>query len=95
MASAMEIRSVIDRGLVGWGRFTARHPWPVIGLLLLLAAALGSQLPRLRIETSTDRFLQEDDPIRVVYDEFRRQFGRDDVILLAIRPPEMFELLFL
>ncbi len=91
----MKIRSAIDRGLVDWGRFTARHPWPVIGSLLLLAVALGSQLPKLTIETSTDRFLHEDDPIRVVYDEFRRQFGRDDVILIAIRPPAIFDLGFL
>ena len=42
----------------------------VLAAALLLAGGLASQLPELRIETAIEEFLQEDDPARVLYDEF-------------------------
>jgi predicted RND superfamily exporter protein len=60
-----------------------------------LAAALSSQLPKLQIETSPDEQLHESDPARIVYERFRAQFGREEVVVLAIRPEEVFGLDFL
>jgi len=63
--------------------------------MFALAAALGSQLPQIQIETSPDEQLRKDDPARLVYDRFRAQFGREEVVILAIHPPEVFDLVFL
>jgi predicted RND superfamily exporter protein len=63
--------------------------------MLLVTLALGSQLRKLEVETSTETLLHEDDPARVVYDAFRRQFGREEVIVISVHPPEVFDLAFL
>ena len=48
----------------------------------LVSALVIAQLPKLTVNNSTDAFLRPDDPIRVVYDDFRRRFGRDVVTSL-------------
>jgi predicted RND superfamily exporter protein len=78
-----------------WGRFVARHAKALIGIMGLLALGLGSQLPTLRVDGSSDAFLAETDPVRQTYDAFRAQFGRDGMIAIAIDPPEVFDLGFL
>jgi predicted RND superfamily exporter protein len=88
-------RAWLEDSLARWGGVAARHPWPPIALQLLVALALGSQLGKLEIETSTETLLRDTDPARVVYDEFRRQFGREEVILISVHPPEVFDLDFL
>jgi len=85
----------IERGFGVWGHFAYRHAWLVIALMLAISAGLTSQLSRLAIDTSTEGFLHEGDPIRIKYEKFRRQFGRDDLILLAVRAPHVFDLAFL
>lgn len=57
-----------------------------LGLFLALAAQVGN----LTIATSTESFFRRDDPALVRYNEFRDQFGRDDVIVLAVRPERLF-----
>jgi predicted RND superfamily exporter protein len=89
------VRKRIDRALAAWGHFAYRHAWPVIACVLLVVAALGSQLPRLEFDTSTESFLHEDDPLRITYDEFREQFGRDDQVVIAIETADVFDAAFL
>jgi predicted RND superfamily exporter protein len=84
-----------QRAFERWGRFIARQARPLIGLMGLLALALASQLPALRIDASDEAFLAEDDPVRRTYDAFRAQFGREEMIAIAIEPPEVFDLRFL
>lgn len=67
----------------------------MIALCLLFVAALGSNLPRLHFETSTESFLHADDPILLAYNAFRDQFGRDELILVSLRPERVFDLEFL
>ena len=40
-------------------------------------------------------FLHENDPAMLAYNAFRDQFGRDEVILVALQPPDVFTLPFL
>ncbi|MDB3870161.1 MMPL family transporter [Candidatus Thioglobus sp.] len=63
--------------------------------ILLLVAAFGSQLPNLTMDTSTEGFLHKTDSMRVAYDEFRDQFGRDEKLLVAIKTSNVFDLNFL
>ena len=63
--------------------------------ILLLVGVFGSQLPNLTMDTSTEGFLHKTDPIRVGYDEFRDQFGRDEKLLVAVKTQDIFDLEFL
>jgi len=76
-------------------RFVVRRPWWVIAACVLPVVALASQLSSVRFDTSTEGFLHDDDPALIDYDAFRDQFGRDDLILLALRPPRVFDMAFL
>ncbi|WP_428086753.1 efflux RND transporter permease subunit [Candidatus Thioglobus sp.] len=58
--------------------------------VLLIVVALGSQLPTLKMDTSTEGFLHKTDDLRVKYDAFRDQFGRDEKILVAIKTKDIF-----
>jgi len=90
-----ELRQKIEQWFEGFGHHVYRHRWVTLVAMLVLVAALGSQLPRLEIDTSTEAFLHPRDPILKTYNEFRKQFGRDEFIILAIEPPEVFDQDFL
>ena len=89
------IRDRIGAGFEGWGDRMVRHRWSVIALVLVVAVGLGAQIPGLAIDNSVEGFLREDDPILIHYNEFRDQFGRDDVSVIAVETPEVFDLRFL
>jgi predicted RND superfamily exporter protein len=89
------IRERIGEGFESWGRLMVRHRWPAIAGMLALAAGLGAQLPHLEVDNSVEAFLHADDPNLIHYNEFRDQFGRDDVTVIAIRPRKVFDLDFL
>ncbi len=63
--------------------------------VLALTAFLFLQLPKLTIDTSNDAFYHQDDPIRIGYNEFRQQFGKDDHIIIGLKPAEIFSPTFL
>ena len=91
----MALRERIDKGFERWGRMLVRRRWPAIASMLVLAAGLGTQLPALGVDNSVEAFLHADDPKLIHYNEFRDDFGRDDVTVIAIRPREVFDLAFL
>ena len=64
-------------------------------LTLLVVVALGSQLPSLTMDTSTEGFLHKSDQMRIDYDTFRDQFGRDEKIMLAVKTDNIFNIDFL
>jgi predicted RND superfamily exporter protein len=76
-------------------RFIVRRPWWVIAACVLAVVSLASQLPNIRFDTTTEGFLHDDDPALIAYNAFRDQFGRDDLIVLALQPPQIFDLDFL
>ena len=64
-------------------------------IVLLFVGALGTQLPTLKIDTSTEGFLHKSDPMRIEYDLFRDQFGRDEQLIVAVKTNSIFDLEFL
>ena len=91
----MTVRDRIEAGFERWGRFIIRHRWATIVLSVALSSVFISQLPKLEVETSTEGFLHADDPILLVYNDFRDQFQRDDRALIAIKTDNVFDLAFL
>ena len=89
------MRQRVEAALALWGAAVWRWPWLVIVVMVSLAFALGTRLPWVEIDTSTEGFLRGDDPVKVAYDELRDQFGRDQLVIIAIEPPDVFDLDFL
>ena len=88
-------RRKADARIARMARFVVRRPWWVIAGCMLAVVALTSQLPSVRFDTSTEGFLHDDDPALIDYNTFRDQFGRDDLIVLALHPPRVFDMGFL
>ncbi|MDQ7014994.1 MAG: efflux RND transporter permease subunit [Gammaproteobacteria bacterium] len=78
-------RQRIEHGFESLGHLIALHRWKTLFALLLLTASLLSQLPRLTMDTSTEGFLHPEDPVLLDYNAFRDQFGRDEMIFIAIQ----------
>lgn len=84
------LRPRIEAGFGRWGHTVARHRFLVIGLMLLLTLCLGSQLKKVRFDTSQESMFQKDDPTLIAYNDFRSQFGREDLIFVAIGTQNLF-----
>jgi predicted RND superfamily exporter protein len=63
--------------------------------VLLIVVGLGFNLPNLKMDTSTEGFLHKTDELRIKYDEFRDQFGRDEKKLIAVETKDIFDFDFL
>jgi hydrophobe/amphiphile efflux-3 (HAE3) family protein len=72
-----------------------RHRIVTLVIMLALSGILVVQIPKITIDTSTEGFLHEDDPALLAYNAFRDQFGRDEVIIIAIKAEAVFEFRFL
>ena len=79
-------RERVERGFETWGGIVAARPVTVLIASLLFAAACISGIPRVRVDVSFEAFLQSDDPVRVAYESFREQFGRDERVIIAAEP---------
>ena len=89
------MRNQIETFLEELGHFAFRRAWPIISVVAAVLILLVTQIHKIEVRTSIDEFLESDDPTRIVYDTFLTQFGRDDVILIAVEPPEVFDFAFL
>jgi predicted RND superfamily exporter protein len=80
------VRRRLERSLGRLGAQIAIRPWPVIGAIGLVTAALLAAIPSLRVDTSFVRMLPEGDPSLHVFAEFRSRFGCPERAVLAVRP---------
>ncbi|MFT5695746.1 MAG: putative RND superfamily exporter protein [Myxococcota bacterium] len=76
----------IETLLENWGHFVYRRAWWILALALAITVGTGTQLKHFYIDASLEGFFHQDDPVRVLYDEFREQYGRDTFILIALEP---------
>jgi len=83
-----QIRRKIERWFETFGDLIYRLRWLALILTLALVAGLASQVPKITFDLSTEGFLHKDDPARMTYTQFRKDFGRDDLIIIAIQPPK-------
>jgi len=91
----MTVRARLDLAFANLGHAIGRRPKLAIVIMLLLIAAPASQLPNATFDTSTEAFLHPDDPTLSTYNEFRDQFGRDEIIIVSLRPKAIFDFEFL
>ncbi len=76
-------------------RAIIKFRFPVLLIVLAITFAIASQMRHLTIDTSNEGLLRPDDPIILTYNDFRDQFGRDDLLLLAIESDTIFSIPFL
>ena len=78
-----------------FGSFIHDNPFKVLLVLVVILAFPISHVPQIKMDTSTEGFMHEDDPVLITYNKFRYQFGRDERVLIAIRNENIFSLDFL
>lgn len=91
----MNITNQIKTFFESLALFIYRRPWLIIGVMFAISLGLISQANKLKLDTSTEGFFHEDDPVLVKYNNFLDQFGRDSMIIVAMKPPEIFNFGFL
>jgi hypothetical protein len=72
-----------------------RFRLPVILVIIIFTVILGFQIRFLTINTSNEGLLRENDPILGIYNDFRHQFGRDDMMAIVIHSKDIFSDVFL
>ena len=84
------IRQRIETGFEAFAVLLCQNRFLAILAVLLATAVAGSGLRYVTIDTSTESFLHAGDPVLTRYEEFRAQFGRDDVIIVSAEPDALF-----
>jgi len=93
--SPRPLRLRIEDGLGVWSRLVTRWRWPVVVFVLVVTGWLATFVPSMEVKMASEDFLFEDDPVRARYDAFKEEFGQDQIAILSITPPEIFDLGFL
>ncbi len=91
----MSIKARIEVLFRAWAAFVYRWRWAVLPLSLICTAWIGTALPLITIDNSTESYLPKDDPQSKLYTEFRHQYGLDSELVIALEPPEIFSIAFL
>ncbi len=89
------IRNRIEKGFEQFARVIYRHRIKTLLVILVITAAIISQIPKITVDTSMEGFLHEEDPAMLTYNAFRDQFGRDEMVIVALQPADVFDLQFL
>lgn len=63
-----------------------KHRFTTLATISLVTILLAGQLPKLTIDTRDESFFHQNDPTLVAYDQFRDQFGQDDMFFIALKP---------
>jgi len=89
------IKKKIDSYFYKLAEFFYDHRLKTIFSCLIFLCFLFQFLPDIVIDTSTEGFFFKDDTPMVEYNSFRDQFGRDEIVIVAIKPENIFSLDYL
>ena len=78
-----------------FGSFIHDNPFKVLLVLAIMLAFPISHVPQIKMDTSTEGFMHDNDPVLLTYNSFREQFGRDERVVLAIKNDNIFSIDFL
>ena len=88
-------RDKIEGQFQATGLWLYRNPWKTLVATLALVLFLALQIPSITIDTSSEALLRKNDPSLLRYNAFRDQFGRAELIVIAVNAPEIFDAGFL
>ncbi len=78
-------RDRIEQGFARWGEICYDHPWKIIAFVIAAVIFFSLWFPTMEVDTSNESYLREDDPARAIYDEFQREFGKDERIVVLVQ----------
>ena len=84
------IKRRIEIGFEAFAALLCQNRIVAILAVLVIAAGFASGVRDVVIDTSTESFLHPDDPIQVLYEDFRAEFGRDDFVVVAVESGALF-----
>ena len=84
--------NAVDNWLYKVGEGISKHKYIVLASMIILLMSMIVNVPKITLDTTTEGFLREDDPVRVAYDKFQDQFGHDEKIVVAIKSDGIFKL---
>ncbi len=76
-------------------RMAIKFRYPLLILILAMSFGMATQIRHLTIDTSNEGLLHDEDEILINYNKFRDQFGRDDLLVMAIQSNDIFSVPFL
>lgn len=85
----------LSRIFVRMGEFMYTHAKWCLAAYVVAIGFMAWQLQYIRVDTAFESFLRKDDPAMVKFDQFRRMFGRDELITIGFEPDQVFDLEFL
>jgi predicted RND superfamily exporter protein len=85
------IRDRLEKRLENLAHTIFRHRLKSILGMMVIVVAFISQVPKMTLDFSTEGFLHEKDPSILIYNAFRDQFGRDEMVIIAMEPPQIFD----
>jgi len=89
------IRLHIEKYFEAWGRLVCRHRIKMLLTMALTSLALTSQLPKLQIDTNSESYFEKGEQTLIDYNAFRDQFGLDELLIVGVEPPNVFDRAFL
>ena len=79
------------KGFQAAGLWLYGNPWKTLLITLAVVVFLTFQIPSITIDTSSEALLHKEDPSLLRYNAFRDQFGRAELIIIAVDAPEIFD----
>jgi predicted RND superfamily exporter protein len=89
------LRTTVEKRFERLGAWLYDNPVKVLLATFLLVGFFVVQIPSISIDTSSEALLKKEDPSLLEYNRFRDQFGRAELIVIAIQSPEIFSSTFL
>lgn len=89
------LRDTMEKHFERLGAWLYDNPIKVLLTTCLLVGFFVFQIPSISIDTSSEALLKKEDPSLLEYNRFRDQFGRAELIVIAIQSPEIFSTAFL
>lgn len=90
-----KLKDTLEKRFERLGAWLYDNPVKVLLATCLLVGFLVYQIPSISIDTSSEALLKKEDPSLLEYNRFRDQFGRAELIVIAIQSPEIFSTAFL
>lgn len=89
------IRAKIDIFLEKFGYWVYDRPWKTISIIGLFLVISISFIPFVKIDVTTQGNFQKADEVLKRYADFKKQFGSDTSVVVALYPDNIFDLPFL
>ncbi|GAB6097650.1 MMPL family transporter [Desulfatiferula olefinivorans] len=85
------IKKNIERAFETLTRAVYRHRLKTLFLMALLIGWSSSFCRDLTVDTATEAMLHDKDPSLLLYNEFRDQFGRSELVAVMVEAPDLFD----